>query len=131
MPAQTWLPREDGAGKRGGGHRYGARTLGSSFPQCNSSQEGWRWDPRGTSLGNSCPSSSADLSEAKHPVKTSSWAWQAKGSFMPTPPRIPAGNLVMQEVSSGPHGSLDVGGSTREGHPVVGMELFQNSPLRT
>ena len=56
--------------------------MGSSFPQCNSSQEGWRWDPRGTSLGNSCPSSSADLSEAKHPVKTSSWAWQAKGSFM-------------------------------------------------
>ncbi|XP_045020672.1 kinesin-like protein KIF19 [Bubalus bubalis] len=39
-------------------------------------------------------------SEAKHPVKTSSWAWQAKGSFMPTPPRIPAGNLVMQEAAT-------------------------------
>ena len=105
--------------------------MGSSFPQCNSSQEAWQWDPRGTSLGNSCPSSSAHLSEANHPFKTSSRAWQAKGSCLPTPPPILAGTLVTQEVSSGSHGSLDVGGSTREGHPVVGMELFQNSPLRT
>ena len=105
--------------------------MGSSFPQCNSSQEGWWWAPRGTSLGNSCPSSSANLSEANHEFKASSRAWQAKGSSMPTPPPILASNLVMKEVSSGPHRPLDVGGSTREGHPVVGMELFQNSPLRT
>ena len=94
-------------------------------------KEAWQWDPRGTSLGNSCPSSSAHLSEANHLFKTSSRAWQAKGSCLPTPPPIRAGTLVTQEVSSGSHGSLDVGGSTREGHPVVGMELFQNSPLRT
>ncbi|XP_027375169.1 kinesin-like protein KIF19 [Bos indicus x Bos taurus] len=70
-------------------------------------------------------------SEANHLFKASSRAWQAKGSCLPTPPPILAGTLVTQEVSSGSHGSLDVGGSTREGHPVVGMELFQNSPLRT
>ncbi|XP_061248905.1 kinesin-like protein KIF19 isoform X2 [Bos javanicus] len=67
-------------------------------------KEAWQWDPRGTSLGNSCPSSSAHLSEANHPFKTSSWAWQAKGSCLPTPPPIRAGTLVTQEVSSGPHG---------------------------
>lgn len=78
--------------------------MGSSFPQCNSSQEGWQWDPHGTSLGNSCPSSSAHLSEANHLFKASSRAWQAKGSCLPTPPPILAGTLVTQEVSSGPHG---------------------------
>lgn len=60
--------------------------------------------PRGPSLVNSCPSSSVDLSEANHVFKASSRAWQAKGSSVPTPPPIPAGNLVTQEVSSGPHG---------------------------
>lgn len=67
-------------------------------------KEAWQWDPRGTSLGNSCPSSSAHLSEANHLFKASSRAWQAKGSCLPTPPPILAGTLVTQEVSSGPHG---------------------------
>ncbi|XP_061245895.1 kinesin-like protein KIF19 [Bos javanicus] len=43
-------------------------------------------------------------SEANHPFKTSSRAWQAKGFCLPTPPPIRGGNLVTQEVSSGPHG---------------------------
>ncbi|XP_070336127.1 kinesin-like protein KIF19 isoform X2 [Odocoileus virginianus] len=39
-------------------------------------------------------------SEANHVFKASSRAWQAKGSSVPTPPPIPAGNLVTQEVAT-------------------------------
>uniref|UniRef100_A0A8C6DSQ0 Kinesin-like protein n=1 Tax=Moschus moschiferus TaxID=68415 RepID=A0A8C6DSQ0_MOSMO len=39
-------------------------------------------------------------SEANHLFKTSSRAWQAKGSFVPTPPPIPASNLVTQEATT-------------------------------
>ncbi|MBV97825.1 Kinesin-like protein KIF19, partial [Eschrichtius robustus] len=48
----------------------------------------------GTSLVNRCPSSSANLSEAK----ASSGAWQVKSSSVPTPPPIPIGSLVTQEA---------------------------------
>ncbi|CAI9163880.1 unnamed protein product [Rangifer tarandus platyrhynchus] len=39
-------------------------------------------------------------SEANHVFKASSRAWQAKGSSVPTPPPIPAGNLVTQEAAT-------------------------------
>ncbi|XP_070245128.1 kinesin-like protein KIF19 isoform X3 [Bos mutus] len=39
-------------------------------------------------------------SEANHPFKTSSRAWQAKGSCLPTPPPIRVGNLVTQEATT-------------------------------
>uniref|UniRef100_A0A8C6DQ80 Kinesin-like protein n=1 Tax=Moschus moschiferus TaxID=68415 RepID=A0A8C6DQ80_MOSMO len=39
-------------------------------------------------------------SEANHMFKVSSRAWQAKGSFVPTLPRIPASNLVTQEATT-------------------------------
>uniref|UniRef100_A0A8C6D2K4 Uncharacterized protein n=1 Tax=Moschus moschiferus TaxID=68415 RepID=A0A8C6D2K4_MOSMO len=39
-------------------------------------------------------------SEANHLLKASSRAWQAKGSFVPTPPPIPASNLVTQEATT-------------------------------
>ncbi|XP_055254902.1 kinesin-like protein KIF19 [Moschus berezovskii] len=39
-------------------------------------------------------------SEANHLFKASSRAWQAKGSFVPTPPPIPASNLVTQEATT-------------------------------
>ncbi|XP_027374679.1 kinesin-like protein KIF19 isoform X5 [Bos indicus x Bos taurus] len=39
-------------------------------------------------------------SEANHPFKTSSRAWQAKGFCLPTPPPIRGGNLVTQEATT-------------------------------
>ncbi|XP_055280312.1 kinesin-like protein KIF19 [Moschus berezovskii] len=39
-------------------------------------------------------------SEANQLFKASSRAWQAKGSFVPTPPPIPASNLVTQEATT-------------------------------
>ncbi|XP_061000936.1 kinesin-like protein KIF19 isoform X2 [Dama dama] len=39
-------------------------------------------------------------SEANHVFKASSRAWHAKGSSVPTPPPIPAGNLVTQEAAT-------------------------------
>ncbi|XP_015999075.2 kinesin-like protein KIF19 isoform X1 [Rousettus aegyptiacus] len=50
------------------------------------------------SLVNECPSSSANLSEAKRMFKASPRAWQVKSSSVPTPPPIQIGSLVTQEA---------------------------------
>ena len=95
---------------------------------------GWGWHCSGTSLVNRCPSSSANLSEANHVLKASSGAWQVKSSSVPTPPPILIGSLVTQEVSTGnrwPDGLLCCRWEYQGGHPVVGMQPFQNSPLGT
>ena len=90
--------------ERGEGAQVWSQEFGVHIPTMQQFSGGVGVGSCGTSLVNSCPASSADLSEANPVFKASSRAWQAKGSSVPTPPPIPAGNLVTQEVSSGPHG---------------------------
>lgn len=75
---------------------------------------GWGWALRGTSLANSCSSSSANLSEANRVFKASPRAWHVKSSSVPTPPPIQIGGLVTQEVSAEhwPRAPLLGGGGT-------------------
>ncbi|XP_055282850.1 kinesin-like protein KIF19, partial [Moschus berezovskii] len=60
-------------------------------------------------------------SEAKHLLKASSQAWQAKGSFVPTPPRIPASSLVTQEATTqvGPNGQINSSPENRENRSKI------------